>query len=54
MFIVKDDDGKYDHKSYKSIYLNYFLTCYYQVRLFLTMQVRVLTACMESQVGILE
>ena len=27
MFVVKDDDGKNDHKSYKSSYFNYFLIC---------------------------
>ena len=26
MFIVKNDDGKNDHKRYKSIYFNYFTT----------------------------
>ena len=54
MFVVKNDDGKNDHKRYKSIYFNYFLTCYYRVRLFLAMQVRVMAACMESQADILE
>ena len=49
MFVVKDDDGKNDHRSYKSIYFNYFLISYYRVRLFLAMQVRVMAACMESQ-----
>ena len=49
MFIVKNDDRKNDHRRYKSIYFNYFLTCYYRVRLFLAMQVRVMAACMESQ-----
>ena len=49
MFIVKNDDGKNDYRSYKSIYFNYFFTCYYRVRLFLAMQVRVMAACMESQ-----
>ena len=54
MFVVKNDDGKNDHKRYKSIYFNHFLTCYYRVRLFLAMQVRVMAACMESQADILE
>ena len=54
MFVVKNDDGGNDHKRYKSIYVNYFLTCYYRVRLFLAMQVRVMAACMESQADILE
>ena len=54
VFVVKDDDGKNDHKSYKSIYFNYFLTCYYRVRLFLAMQVRVMAAYMESQADILK
>ena len=54
VFVVKDGDGKNDHKRYKSIYLNYFLISYYRVRLFLAMQVRVMAACMESQAGILE
>ena len=54
MFVVKDDDRKNDHRSYKSIYLNYFLISYYRVRLFLAMQVRVMAACMESQADILE
>ena len=54
MFVVKNDDGKNDHKRYKSICFNYFLTCYYRVRLFLAMQVRVMAACMESQADILE
>ena len=49
MFIVKNDDGKNDYRSYKSIYFNYFLISYYRVRLFLAMQVRVMAACMESQ-----
>ena len=49
MFVVKNDDGKNDHKSYNSIYFNYFLISYYRVRLFLAMQVRVMAACMESQ-----
>ena len=49
-----NDDGKNDHKRYKSIYFNHFLTCYYRVRLFLAMQVRVMAACMESQADILE
>ena len=49
MFVAKNDDGKNDHRSYKSIYFNYFLISYYRVRLFLTMQVRVMAACMESQ-----
>ena len=48
-FVVKNDDGKNDHRSYKSIYFNYFLISYYRVRLFLAMQVRVMAACMESQ-----
>ena len=52
MFVVKNDDGNNYHKSYKSIYFNYFLTCYYRVRLFLAMQVRVMAACMESQSNI--
>ena len=42
MFVVKDDDGKNNHKSYKSIYFNYFLISYY------------IAACMESQADILE
>ena len=54
MFVVKNDDGRNDHKRYKSIYFNYFFTCYYRVRLFLAMQVRVMAACMESQADILE
>ena len=54
MFVVKDDDGKNDHKSYKSIYFNYFLICSNRVKLFLAMQVRVMAACMESQADILE
>ena len=54
MFIVKNDDGKNDHKRHKSIYFNYFLISYYRVRLFLAMQVRVMAACMESQADILE
>ena len=49
VFVVKDDDGKNAHKSYKPIYFNYFLISYYRVRLFLAMQVRVMAACMESQ-----
>ena len=49
MFVVKNDDGKNDHKSYNSTYFNYFLIRYYRVRLFLAMQVRVMAACMESQ-----
>ena len=49
MFVVKNDDGKNDHRSYNSIYFNYFLISYYRVRLFLAMQVRVMAACMESQ-----
>ena len=53
MFVVKND-GRNDHKIYKSIYFNYFFTCYYRVRLFLAMQVRVMTACLESQADILE
>ena len=52
MFVVKDDDGKNDHKSYKSIYFNYFLICSNRVKLFLAMQVRVMAACMESQSNI--
>ena len=52
MFVVKNDDGKNAHKSYKSIYFNHFLTCYYRVRLFLAMQVRVMAACTESQSNI--
>ena len=52
MFVVKNDDGKNDHKRYKSIYFNYFLISYYRVRLFLAMQVRVMAACMESQSNI--
>ena len=54
MFIVKDDNGKNDHRSYKSIYFNYFLISYYRVMMFLAMQVRVMVACMESQADILE
>ena len=54
MFVVKNDDGRNDHKRYKSIYFNYFFTCYYRVRLFLAMQVRVMATCMESQADILE
>ena len=54
MFVVKYDDGKNDHNSYKSIYLNYFLICSNRVKLFLAMQVRVMAACMESQADILE
>ena len=54
MFVVKDDNGRNDHTSYKSIYFNYFLISYYRVRLFLAMQVRVMAACMESQADILE
>ena len=54
MFVVKNDDGRNDHTRYKSIYFNYFFTCYYRVRLFLAMQVRVMAACMESQADILE
>ena len=53
MFVVKYDDGKNDHKSYKSIYFNYFLIGYYTVKLFLAMQVRVMAACMESHLHIL-
>ena len=53
MFVVKNDDGKNDHKIYKSI-LIIFLISYYRVRLFLAMQVRVMAACMESQADILE
>ena len=49
MFVVKNDDGKNDHRSYNSIYFNYFLISYYRVRLFLAMQVRVMAAWMESQ-----
>ena len=52
MFVVKNDDGKNDHKRYKSIYFNYFLISYYRVKLFLAMQVRVMAACMESQSNI--
>ena len=52
MFVVKNDDGKNDHKRYKSVYFNYFLTSYYRVKLFLAMQVRVMAACMESQSNI--
>ena len=52
MLVVKDDDGKNDHKSYKSIYFNYFLICSNRVKLFLAMQVRVMAACMESQSNI--
>ena len=54
VFVVKNDDRRNDHKRYKSIYFNYFFTCYYRVRLFLAMQVRVMAACMESQADILE
>ena len=54
VFVVKNDDGKNDHKRYKSIYFRHFLTCYYRVSLFLAMQVRVMAACMESQADILE
>ena len=54
MFVVKNDDGKNDHRSYNSIYFNYFLIIYYRVRLFLAMQVRVMAAFMESQADILE
>ena len=54
MFVVKDYDGKNDHKSYKSIYFNYFLICSNRVKLFLAMQVRVMAVCMESQADILE
>ena len=49
VFIVKDDGRQNDHKSYNSIYFNYFVISYYRVRLFLAMQVRVMAACMESQ-----
>ena len=49
VFVVKNNDGKNDHRSYNSIYFNYFLISYYRVRLFLAMQVRVMAACMESQ-----
>ena len=52
MFVVKDDDLKNDHKSYKSIYFNYFLICSNRVKLFLAMQVRVMAACMELQSNI--
>ena len=52
MFVIKDDDGKNDHKSYKSIYFNYFLICSNRVKLFLAMQMRVMAACMESQSNI--
>ena len=48
MFVVKNDNGKNDHKRYKSIYFNYFLISYYRVKLFLAMQVRVMAACMEK------
>ena len=54
MFVVKNDDGRNDYKRYKSIYFNYFLICYYRVRPFLAMQVRVMAAYMESQADILE
>ena len=54
MFIVKDDNGKNDHRSYISIYFNYFLISYYRVMMSLAMQVRVMAACMESQADILE
>ena len=54
MFVVKNVDGRNDHKRYKSIYFNYYFTCYYRVRLFLAMHVRVMAACMESQADILE
>ena len=52
MFVVKNDNGKNDHESYKSIYFNYFLISHYRVKLFLAMQVRVMAACMESQSNI--
>ena len=52
MFVVKNDNGNNDHKSYKSIYFNYFLISYYRVKLFLAMQVKVMVACMESQSNI--
>ena len=48
VFLVKDDAEKNDYKSYKFIYFNYFLTSYKRIRLFPGMQVRVMTACMES------
>ena len=54
MYFVKDDDWKNDHESYKSVYFIHFLICFYWVRLFLAMQVRVMAACMESQTDILE
>ena len=46
MFVVKDDDGKNDHVSYKYIYLNYFqfVISYYRMRLFLAVQVRGMAA----------
>ena len=49
VFVVKNDDGNNDHKSYNSFYFNYFLISYYRVRLFLAMQVRIMAACMESR-----
>ena len=50
MFVVKYDDGRNDHQSYKSVYFNYNLrVSYYKVRLFLAMQVRVMAAWMKSQ-----
>ena len=49
MFVVKDNNEKNDHESYKSVYFNYFLISYYKMRLFLAMQVRVMAACMELQ-----
>ena len=49
---VKNDNGKNDHKRYKSIYFNYFLISYYRAKMFLAMQVRVMAACMESQSNI--
>ena len=52
MFVFKNDNGKNDHKRYKSIYFNYFLISYYRVKLFLAMQVRIMAACMESQSNI--
>ena len=52
MFVVKNDNGRNDHKRYKAIYFNYFLISYYRVKLFLAMQGRVMAACMESQSNI--
>ena len=54
MSVVKDDNGKNDHESYKCVYFSYILISHYRVRLFLAMQVRVMAACMESQADILE